>query len=230
MTLQASPRKILNSHIALISLLLLANILSIINELYFGKSIPILNFNEERNIPTFFSSFALIICSALLYLIAINNKKTNTSYIPWFGLSFIFLFLSIDETLTVHEKITEPTREVFEASGFLFYAWVIPYGIALIIFIAAYAKFLFYLPRNIMLLFLASGFTFVSGAIGFELLGGYHAETFGENNVLYYIYYTCEEFLEMLGIAILLYTLLTHMENQSQTGALTLVVSSGTTA
>jgi len=229
-TLQASPRKILNSHIALISLLLLANILSIINELYFGKSIPILNFNEERNIPTFFSSFALIICSALLYLIAINNKKTNTSYIPWFGLSFIFLFLSIDETLTVHEKITEPTREVFEASGFLFYAWVIPYGIALIIFIAAYAKFLFYLPRNIMLLFLASGFTFVSGAIGFELLGGYHAETFGENNVLYYIYYTCEEFLEMLGIAILLYTLLTHMENQSQTGALTLVVSSGTTA
>lgn len=65
-----------------------------------------------------------------------------------------------------------------------------------------------------MILFLVSGTTFISGAIGFEMLGGRQADLYGTNNVLYSFYYTCEESLEMIGIAIFIYTLLSYMVNQ----------------
>ena len=74
-----------------------------------------------------------------------------------------------------------------------------------------------------MIMFLISGSIFVLGAIGFELLGGRQADLYGTNNVLYSIITTSEELLEMLGIAIFIYTLLTYIVNQFE--ALVLTVS-----
>lgn len=221
MFIELYPRKIFRVHIVLILLFLIANVLGIVTKLYLDHDyvfglIPLFDFNTEKNIPTLFSSIMIIICSALLYLIAMNNKKANSSFIPWLGLSLIFLFLSIDEINSIHERFPSPSRESFETLGFLYYTWVIPYGVALIVFILAYTKFLLGLPKNIMLLFLLSGFTFVTGAVGFEMLGGNQADSVGTNNLLYSVFYTCEEFLEMFGIAIFLYTLLTHIVNQSE--------------
>jgi hypothetical protein len=219
MILKASPRKILNIHATVIFLLLFANALGIVSKLYLDHDyvygiVPLFDFNQENNIPTLFSSIMLIACSALLYLIAINNKTTKSSYIPWLGLSFIFLFLSIDEINSIHERFTATTREDVETSGLLYYAWAQPYGVALIPFIFAYSKFLLNLPKKIMYLFLLSGLTFVSGAIGFDLLGGNQAEAFGTNNLLFSIYYTFEELLEMLGVAIFIYTLLIYIVSE----------------
>ncbi len=82
------------------------------------------------------------------------------------------------------------------------------------IFVIAYLKFLIGLPKRIMVLFVVSGLIFVSGAIGFELLGGRHAELYGTSDLVYTIYYTCEELLEMLGIATFIYTLLSYITSQ----------------
>ena len=221
MVIKLYPREVFIANIFLILFLLCANIIGIVSRLYFDHNyvyglVPLFDFDTERNIPTLYSSIALIISSALLFLIALSSKKIQSSYISWLGLSLIFLFLSIDEIYSIHESLIVPAREFFEASGFLYYAWVIPYGIALVVFIVMYSKFLFDLPRNIMLLFLASGAIFVSGAIGFEMLGGRQADLFGDNNILYSFYYTCEELFEMLGVAIFIYTLLTYIVNQSK--------------
>jgi len=138
----------------------------------------------------------------------------DSSYLPWLGLAIIFLFLSIDETASFHERLITPVRESLNTSGLLYYAWVIPYGIALTVFVIAYLKFLMSLPKNIMILFVVSGATFVSGALGFELVGGRYVEIHGSSNLLYSFFYTCEEFLEMLGIVIFIYTLLTYIVSQ----------------
>lgn len=214
MILEVTPKKVFKIHIVLIFLLLLGNIISIVKLLNFADAITAFDFDAEKNIPTHFSSLMLIISSGLLFLIAVNNKKTKSPYIAWLGLSLIFLFLSLDEAVSIHEKLNTPLRETFNASGLLYYAWVIPYGLGLILFVATYTKFLLNLSKKIRFLFLISGFIFVLGAIGFELLGGNQAEAFGVNNILYTIYFTCEEFLEMLGIAVFIYTLLTYIENQ----------------
>jgi hypothetical protein len=73
-----------------------------------------------------------------------------------------------------------------------------------------------------MILFLVSGATFISGAIGFELFGGRHLELHGNNNATYALFQTCEETLEMLGIALFIYTLLTYIVDQFGTLQITL--------
>ena len=148
MIIKLYPRKILNANIFLILFLLCANVLGIVTKQYFDNKyvyclVTLFDFDYECNIPTLYSSIALIISSALLFLIALNCKKKKSSYIPWLGLSLIFLFLSIDEINSIHEKLTVPFREMLGASGFLYFTWVIPYGLALAVFIIVYSKFLF---------------------------------------------------------------------------------------
>jgi len=71
----------------------------------------------------------LLIASILLSFIASAHKKTNSPYVLWAILAAIFLFFSIDEISSIHESLTAPVREIFNTSGLLFFAWVIPYGI-----------------------------------------------------------------------------------------------------
>ena len=114
-------------------------------------------------------------------------------------------------------------RESFGTSGFLYYAWLIPYGIALIAFVVAYFNWLMKLPRRIMALFVVSGAIFVSGAVGCELLAGRHHDLYGVDNLTYAFFYTCEEFLEMFGIVIFIYTLLSYIAMQSGSLAISVI-------
>lgn len=219
MNIYLSPEMILKKNLCLIMILLAANLIGLILKLFFFHDYvyglgPMFNFNTEMNVPTLYSSFALICASILLFIIGYLHKKINLSYLPWFGLSLIFLFLSIDETSSIHERLTAPVKESLNTSGLLFYAWVIPYSIGLMVFLLVYARFLLNLPKKTMILFIVSGCIFVTGAIGFELLGGRQAEQFGPNDLLYSLFYTCEELLEMLGIAIFIYALLTYLVNK----------------
>ena len=135
---------------------------------------------------------------------------------------FIFLFLSIDETAMIHEKLVEYFRESFNTSGIFYYAWVVPYGVALILILFAYINFLKELPRYIMILFLISGAIYILGAIGFEMASGRHHELYGKKNLIYSILFTCEEFLEMLGILIFIYALLTYITIKFKTLEITI--------
>jgi hypothetical protein len=198
---------------------LCANVLGIVSKYYFDHDyvyglVPLFDFNLEKNIPTLYSSIALVFVSVLLAFIGVTNKKLNSSYMPWFGMAFVFLFLSIDEIHGIHENLTIIVKNTFATSGFLYYSWIIPYSIGLIIFIAFFSRFLLDLPKRTMILFLVSGTVFVSGAIGFELFGGRQNELYGADNVLYCFFYTCEELLEMLGIAIFIYTLIKYIIDQ----------------
>lgn len=147
-----------------------------------------------------------------------------TPFVGWLGLSVIFLFLSIDEIGSVHELLVGPIRSHFDTSGLLFYAWVIPYGIGLLCLIAIYARFLLRLPRKTLSWFVSGGCIFVLGAIGLELFGGrIHddigldgsiAHVVGEDALKFSILYTIEELLEMIGVVIFIYGLLTYIVDE----------------
>ncbi len=215
MIIEINPKTLLVNLLYLITLLLCANCIGLIIKFYFGHDhvyglIPLFDFNTEKNIPTFYSACALIVVSVLSAFIASTHRKQNSSYIHWLGLAIIFLFLSIDEIASIHERLIDPIKTALNTSGLLFFAWVIPYGVALTIFVFAYAKFLTRLPKRIMVLFITSGTIFVSGAIGVELFEGKEASLNGFNTLAFALYYTFEEFLEMLGIVIFIYTLLLY--------------------
>jgi hypothetical protein len=219
------PKKLLIKLLYCIGFLVFANILGIISKLVFNHHychglIPMFDFDAEMNFPTFYSSITLLFSSVLLAIIAFCHKKAENPYWLWGGLSIIFLFLSIDEFGSLHERFEAPCLSLLENSGCLelskifFYAWVIPYGLALIAFVALYLKFLFKLPRKTMILFIVSGIIYVTGAVGLEVLGGIEDRLHSSNTLIYLVLCTIEESLEMLGIAIFIYTLLSYISEQ----------------
>jgi len=219
MDINLKPKRVFTRLLGLIFLLLIANSAGIISKYYLGHGrlyglIDLFSFDMERNIPTFFSYLILILCSLILLIITLKHKAMKSGYLYWLGLSILFFFLAIDEIASLHEQITIPVRQALDTTGILYFAWVIPYCIFLIVFVLIYSRFLLSLPKNIMLLFFQSGMIYVTGAVGFELLGGKQYELHGANNIQFAIYYTCEELLEMSGISLFIYALLTYIRQE----------------
>lgn len=222
MNIKIYPKRVFAYFLFAILLLLSINILGIVSKYYFGHGtvyglVKLFDFDTEKNIPTFYSTIALFFASVLLLFITLAHKKLKSSYFPWLGLAIIFLFLSVDEFVSIHERITTPISKLLITSGQVHpAAWAIPYGVALVVLIIVYFRFLMGLPKRIRNLFLVSGTIFVTGAIGFEFFGGRHVKIYGEDNLMFSLFYTCEEFLEMLGIVFFIYTLLSYIATQFQ--------------
>lgn len=174
--------------------------------------IPLFSLNAEENIPALYSSLALVFCALLLALIAWATKRSGRPYFRhWAGLSAIFLFLGMDESLSFHESSTVPLRKALDTSGALFYAWIIPYGLFLAVLLAVYARFLLRLPGETRRAFLLAAGLYVSGAMLFEIPGGIYDEAFGRHTPLYSAISTLEELLEMGGIVVFIRALAAYL-------------------
>jgi len=165
----------------------------------------------EGNVPSLYSAAAIIFSSLLLFVHAAVSKRTNDGmYVSWLGLAAIMLFLGVDEGVAIHEKLSDLLEEYMDADGFFYYLWVIPYAIATSIIGLVYVPFLLKLPARTRALFLAAGFIFVTGAIGVEVFAAREADLHGEWTMTYCVLYSVEEFLEMIGIVVFIYALLSH--------------------
>ncbi len=172
--------------------------------------------DREANIPTYFSGLLLISVAALLGLIALQKNNQQDKYKRhWAMLSVIFLALSFDEVASIHELLVVPMRSLFGASGIFYFAWVIP-GIAFVTILAiSYWRFLWNLPPRSRNLFVLSAVIFVGGAIGFELMGGFHADNHGQTDLTYSLLTSGEETMEMAGVITFIYAILDYMRGQS---------------
>lgn len=165
----------------------------------------------EGNVPTWFSSSLLLLCSVILATVTIAKKRAGDRYIlHWGGLAATFLYLSIDEAARIHELTMAPLRSALSPHGIFYFAWVIP-GLALVsVFGLTYLKFLTALPRGARNMFLLSGMIFVTGAIGLEMIGGRYFEMRGGPDLTYAVLATGEESLEMFGVIVFIYALLSY--------------------
>ena len=174
--------------------------------------IPMFSLNREENIPALYSTLSLLFCGLLLAIIAAGKNRKRAAYrYHWAGLAAIFIYLSMDEALSFHESSTRPLRSALNTEGALFYAWIIPYSIGLVLLLLIYIKFILNLPGKTRSLLLLAGIVFVAGAIGMELVAGPHDAQFGRDNPVYSLYSTIEEVLEMSGIVIFIYALLSYI-------------------
>lgn len=179
--------------------------------IYF-KLMHTFNFNLEANLPTYFSSLVLMGNAILLGLIAYFHKKRDEKYWKWAVMAIIFFILSIDEMIKIHDHFRSPMEKLLGTSGIFYYAWFIPYGIVTILLGIAYCKFFMALPKRILKLFIYSAILFITGAIGFEAIGGMYDEQYGQDNYVYYLLYTIEELLEMFGSILFFYALLLYIK------------------
>ena len=109
--------------------------------------------------------------------------------------------------------------------GPLHFPWVVPYGIATLVLALAYAKFVWELPKDTRARFVTAGVTFLTDALGIEMLGAREADLHDTTTVTYCLLYSLEEVLEMLGIILFIYALLSHLAQE--TGRLSVVLELG---
>ncbi len=217
MNIVLTPKKVTRILIFIVISLTIIHIVVKALTFYFGRGLGLglLDLDKEQNIPTLYASMTLLFCSILLWIITFAKKQENSSdFLYWLGLAVVFLFLFIDETVSLHERISEPSRELFNVtSSFLRFAWVIPYGIFTIFLFLIYLKFIISLPKKTRYLFVIAGSIYVAGAISLELLEG-SQRVYGKDQIIYVTLVTIEEFLEMTGIVIFIYALLSYISSE----------------
>ncbi|MBY6223173.1 hypothetical protein [Ferrimonas balearica] len=176
-----------------------------------GLLYKLFNLDYEKNIPTLFSSLQLAAVGMVFFVM--SRELTHDASLP---ISFDitvgagFLFLSFDELLSVHERITSSLKHIdylprFEGDHGL---WVAPYlalGILLLLILRKPVLHLLRTYRRESLIMLLGAILFVLGGVGLEVLS---YELIRAHDYPWYVYaleVAMEEFLEMVGISIVLY-------------------------
>lgn len=182
--------------------------------------------NQEYNLPTWYQRVSLFSCFLLLTVIAAAARAGADRYTRhWVILALVFLYLSADEFLVIHERL-DALRSVFPTRDAFYYTWVIPAAFLVLLFALAYLKFLFHLPDRTRSLFIAAGALYVGGALGMEMVTGSAIDSradilAAEETFNFAVLNAIEEFLEMGGIVVFVNGLLSYLNLHPQAGEVT---------
>jgi hypothetical protein len=213
MNIYINPKRVITILVIITVFLIAADLTGLISKHVLGANrIALFQLDREANIPTLYSSVTLLICSALLALIASIRKLDKPGeHFYWAGLAIIFFFLGIDESAGIHERLIIPLRSALGTSGVLFFAWIIPYGIFVMILGTLYLRFLMRLPTQTRFWVFLAGGLYLAGALGGEMLSGSWASAHGEENITYALLTSFEEMLELFGLLTFIHFLFLFM-------------------
>jgi hypothetical protein len=173
--------------------------------------IDFFSLTEEKNFPTFWSSFLLLACAFVLGAISATKSRAPGEFKRhWTVLAAIFCYLSVDEFVEIHEWLTA-IPWLHERHGFFYYGWVIPAAFLVAAFALSYLRFLFHLPLSTRIKVAWAGVIFVGGALGVELILGRWTESHDEDNFIWCMIGLVEEAMEMMGSSLFLYALLEYL-------------------
>lgn len=173
--------------------------------------IDLFSVNAEKTIPTWYATLLLFGAAALLALITIIKFRQKGPFkFHWLGLAAVFLYLSMDEGAAIHEIFSDPIQETLNPSGFLSFGWYILFAPLVAIFVLVYLRFLLQLPGKYRYLFILSGAIYVGGAVFIEAISANRWYLDGGLTFAYLAIATVEELMEMWGIILFIYTLLSY--------------------
>ncbi len=180
---------------------------------YRDEWMDLFNLDRELNFPTWYSAWMLVFCAILLRIIAMGKKQQGDRYTKdWQLLSLIFLWMAIDEIVSIHEILIIPeVSQALNLPWFLHSMWVIPGVVFVAWFAKRYGKFVRHLPAKSRQHFIGAACTFISGALVMEMIGSYFAQSIGQQHIVYALIATVEETLEMIGIVMFIYALLNYL-------------------
>lgn len=185
------------------------------NDIVFGM-VPLFDFYEEHNVPTYFSCLNLLLTAALLLAIARLGEGSAGHGFPWRVLAAGFLFMSVDEFADLRHILSKLTQAVagidVEAVPLLSVAWTVPVAAVVAVLAVYFTPFLLRLKKVYTVNFALAGAAFVFAAIGFETIEGIHvAQNRGVRDVAFMLMVTLEETLEIFSILYFQYFLLRYI-------------------
>lgn len=160
----------------------------------------------EGNVPAIFSTW-LFLLNAVIFLIVWKAAcLSGDSHKIWLFLSSVFVFLALDESISIHERLIDPLRQALGATGIFYYAWIIPYGVGVVLLAIVAIPVFWRMQKRIRFWFGLSAATYLVATIGLEMISGKYLVMMNEQKDIVWIFMvTVEESLEMVGLIILVY-------------------------
>ncbi len=198
----------------IIALLVLGSVLGEIARLGFGRGsvfglVRLFGLGQEANVPTWYSSAALLFASLFTCLIAfLPIPEVRRQAKRWWALAAVIALMSLDETALLHEgipyfvalSVLSPEEEVW----YIDYAWVplgtVVLGLLVWWFLPLWRSF----PSGFRYRFGLAAFVFFAGALGLEFLEAAWASQFDTETFGYSALWTVQETLELTGVALLI--------------------------
>jgi len=200
--------------------------------------------DQESNLPAAYN-MVLFLMGAIGFFLCGRNVTAPRTRRTWYLMAGIFVFLAMDEGAQLHEKFMLTTLRLLNDGGlgdgrmgWFYYAWTIPYGIAVLGLLAHLVPWLARLDPSTRLGLLTSGGTFLFGAVFMEAWSGKVAEALGAaarsdaelpwlpcfvynantcfqyDDPAYVAISTIEEVAEMSGLILCIGTLVRALERQ----------------
>jgi hypothetical protein len=185
-----------------------------------------LDLDQEGNLPSWYSATLWTLAALLAFGAAAQRQKTQRTRNRWTALGVLYLFLGMDEMSAFHEMLGIPLRRIHAFVSWFHYAWL-AYGVVFTALVAAYfAPFVLRLPRYVLGCIAVAATIYVSAAAGLEWYAGMVrdgalAYPFGLGEFHEII---VEEFLEMLGVIVLIHGLLMYLRGNDPSRAFTIEV------
>lgn len=229
-----TPRRLLRNLVAVAGALVLASVLGrvvLFEAPWFPLRITIARLTYvdlEQSIPSLYSFLLLLLCGAVLVVIgSLPAAGPGGDRWHWRALGGLVALAAVDEALSLHEQLIEPTSGLLgdRANGFLYFSWVLPAAAAMCVLLLAFARFLARLPGRTRNHVVLAGVLYLGGALGAESLSGKVAHDRGFDDLTdvertafedytYVAVNAAEEGLELLGASVLLYALVDHITVQ----------------
>ncbi|PZU37068.1 MAG: hypothetical protein DI573_12340 [Microbacterium sp.] len=190
---------------------------------YEGRLVGAFDMDAETSIPTWYNMMLLMAIALLLATTSLATARGRERRI-WMILAIVFAYLSLDEGAALHESLMYTTRNLLGITGGpLWYAWVIPVGIALLVAAPFLVRFVVRLPVLTRRLVIVAGALYVGGALGVEVISasaGAEVESFlrDEFDPLVWILAGFEETLEIAGLAVMAIAMLLHLRDHALAG------------
>jgi hypothetical protein len=190
------------------------------------RLIRFLDLDQEGNLPSWWSATLWTLAALLAFGAAAQRQKTQRARNRWTALGVLYLYLSMDEMSAFHEMLGIALRRVSLFVTVFHYAWL-AYGFAFTALVAAYfAPFVLRLPRYVLGCIAVAATIYVSAAAGLEwyagmVRDGVLAYPFGLSEFHEII---VEEFLEMVGVIVLIHGLLMYLRGNDPSRAFTIEV------
>ena len=173
--------------------------------------------NYEHSVPTYYQGISILVASLLLVVPALSRRRGGEPHPIWWGiLAAAFAWLSYDELCEMHEMVGFAVERHVHTSGYFKFGWVIPAMIFAATFGAIYLRFLFQLPLRTRLRFIVAGAIYVGGAVGVEMISAKYADLHGQENLGYCLISDVEEFGEMTGIGLFIFSLVSHLGQRDE--------------
>jgi hypothetical protein len=166
--------------------------------------------SHEANLPTWYSSCLLFSCALVLSAIVRHAPKSLLYRRRWAILALGFFYMSLDESVEIHEHL----GGLFGTGGVLYFDWVIPASLVVLVVGIAYWPFLRALSLRRRRQFIMAGVLYVGGAVLMELPLGWWTAQAGTENFVYALIDWVEETLEIIGASYFLVSLLEHWHAQ----------------